>query len=353
MRVAGCDPGTSSLDILAVEDGRVARQVRIEPDELRTDPTLPVQWLREAGPFDLIAGPSGYGLPLVRAADCTDVQLALMSLVRPDERAATGVGGFSAMVRALRDSGLPVVFLPGVIHLPTVPTHRKLNKIDLGTPDKLCVTALALAQHVTGGGHWANPRLIPPDAGNEPALAVEFGSAFTAMVVLKEKQIVDGLGGTCCSLGGRSGGPWDGEIAYLLSPLQKADLFRGGVADIADREVAKAAFRESFAKAVSGLLNIHGFRDVYYGGTLFNTHPEFTREALGELPQSFYRLHYAGDLPGAWVKHAAQGAALIADGLGGGTFAPLVDWLKLREASGTVLDWLTHPRAKEVREWFA
>src|SRR5829696_4610747 len=231
-RVAGCDPGTSSLDVLAVEDGRVIGQVRIEPDELRADPTLPVRWLREHGPFDLIAGPSGYGLPLVRAADCTDSQLALMSLVRPDECGAKGVSGFSAVVRALRDSGLPVMFLPGLIHLPTIPAHRKLNKIDLGTADKLCVAALALAQHNS----------------DEPALAVEFGSAFTAMVVLKDRQIVDGLGGTSGALGGRSGGAWDGESAYLLSPLQKADLFRGGIADVADTEVAKAAFRESFSK---------------------------------------------------------------------------------------------------------
>jgi predicted butyrate kinase (DUF1464 family) len=332
-RVAGCDPGTSSLDILALEGDRVFAQVRIEPGELRADPTLPVQWLREHGPFDLVAGPSGYGLPLVCAADCTEQQLALMSLVRPDERAAKGVGGFSATVRALRDSGLPVVFLPGVIHLPTVPAHRKLNKIDLGTADKLCVAALALAQHNR----------------DEPALVVEFGSAFTALVVLKDRQVVDGLGGTCGPLGGMCGGAWDGEAAYLLSPLAKADLFRGGIADIADRELALAAFRESFAKAVSGLLSIHGFQDVYYGGTLFRTHPDFTREALGELPSSFYRLHYAGDLPGAWVKHAAQGAALLAEGLCGGTFAPLVEGLKLREASGTVLDWLTHPRATEAK----
>jgi predicted butyrate kinase (DUF1464 family) len=336
-RVAGCDPGTSSLDILAIEDGRVVVQVRIDPDELRADPTLPVQWLRAEGPFDLIAGPSGYGLPLVRAADCTDAQLALMSLVRPDERDAKGVGGFSAMVRALRDSGLPVVFLPSVIHLSTVPAHRKLNKIDLGTADKLCVAALALAQHNR----------------DDPALVVEFGSAFTAMIVLKDKQIVDGLGGTCSSLGGMSSGAWDGEAAYLLSPLQKRDLFRGGITDIADRDTAKAAFSESFSKAVASLVNFHGFQDVYYGGTLFRTHPDFTQAALGELPSSFYRLHYAGDFSGAWVKHAAQGAALIAEGLCGGTFAPLVDWLKLREARGTVLDWLTHPRAEKVRKWFA
>ena len=86
---------------------------------------------------------------------------------------------------------------------------------------------------------------------------------------------------------------------------------------------------------------------------LAETDHDLTQPALGDLPSSFFRLHYAGDLPGAWVKHAAQGATLIADGLCGGTFAPLVDWLKLREASGTVLDWLTHPRAAEVRKWFA
>jgi predicted butyrate kinase (DUF1464 family) len=40
------------------------------------------------------------------------------------------------------------------------------------------------------------------------------------------------------------------------------------------------------------------------------------------------------------AKQAAQGAALVADGLAGGRSAPLVDTLGLREASGTVLDHL-------------
>ena len=39
-------------------------------------------------------------------------------------------------------------------------------------------------------------------------------------------------------------------------------------------------------------------------------------------------------------KQAAQGAALLADGLAGGASAPLVDALGIREASGTVLDHL-------------
>src|SRR3954464_12644481 len=109
MRVAGTDPGTSSLDVLVLDDGTVADQARFAPEQLRAEPALPARWPAARGPFDLVAGPSGYGLPLVRAADCTDAQLALMSLVRPDESGAGGVGGFSATVRALRDSGLPVV----------------------------------------------------------------------------------------------------------------------------------------------------------------------------------------------------------------------------------------------------
>jgi predicted butyrate kinase (DUF1464 family) len=329
-RVAGCDPGTSSLDIFAIDDERVTGQVRFTPEEVRADPTVPIQWLREHGPFDLIAGPSGYGLPLVRASDCTDTQLELMSLVRPDERgSAKGVGGFSAVVRAFREAGiagLPVVFLPGVIHLPTVPVHRKLNKIDLGTADKLCVAALALSQHDS----------------DEAAAVVEFGSAFTAIVVLKDRQIVDGLGGSSGAMGARSSGAWDGEAAYYLSPLAKEDLFRGGVADAPDREIGKAAFRESFIKAMFGLLNVHNFRDIYYAGSLLRTELDLVQEALGTLPKSYFRLHYAGDLPGAWVKHAAQGAALVANGLAGGAFARLVESLRLRGASGTVLDWLTY-----------
>ena len=40
------------------------------------------------------------------------------------------------------------------------------------------------------------------------------------------------------------------------------------------------------------------------------------------------------------AKQAAQGAALIADGLAGGRSAALVDALGIREATGTVLDHL-------------
>ncbi|MHC5544887.1 DUF1464 family protein, partial [Singulisphaera rosea] len=117
-RVVGSDPGTSSLDLLLLEDGKVAGQARLTPQALRDDPEALVRTLRSFEPFELIAGPSGYGVPLVRASELTDADLEQMSLVRSDQRGGDqGVVGFRSWVRALVSSGLQTVFLPGGIHL--------------------------------------------------------------------------------------------------------------------------------------------------------------------------------------------------------------------------------------------
>src|SRR5712691_2765341 len=180
IRVAGCDPGTSSLDILVLDDAVVSDQVRFSPEQIRDEPDLPCRWLRKRGPFDFIAGPSGYGLPLVKAADCTERDLALMTLTRPDDSNRKGVRGFSALIRAFRDSALPVIFLPGVIHLPTVPDYRKINRIDLGTADKLSVAVLALAHRAA---------LVGGDLERCTCCVVELGSAFTACLVMQNGRI--------------------------------------------------------------------------------------------------------------------------------------------------------------------
>ncbi|MFO0799960.1 MAG: DUF1464 family protein [Gemmataceae bacterium] len=350
MRVAGCDPGTSALDVLILDGGIVADQVRFEPEELRADPAAVVAWLVARGPFDLVAAPSGYGLPLVRAAEATDAQLAQLSLLRPDDRGG-GVAGFSAVARAFRDSPLPAVFLPGVAHLPTVPAHRKVNRIDLGTPDKLAVAALALHQL---SGTWNR---------DGPVCVVELGTSFSAALVVNERgEIVDGVGGTGGPLGWRSAGGWDGEAAYLLGPLAKADLFAGGAAELADDAARCSAYLESLVRTVGGLCGLHEpherFEAVALSGRLFAAEPAFVEslhltDALAPFARFASAVAPVRSLPGAWVKEAAQGAALIADGLAEGSHAELVSRLRLREATGTVLDGLTHTRAAAVRKWFA
>ena len=328
VRVVGADPGTSSLDLLLLDCGAVADQARLTPEMLRSDPSALVAVLRGWGPLDLIAGPSGYGLPLVRAESLTESHVEQMSLVRPDQRGSdAGVIGFRARVRALAASGLPVVFLPGGVHLPTIPPHRKLNAIDLGTADKVAVAALAArldAERRTDGL-----------AGSTFAV-VELGSVFAAVLVVEAGRLVDASAGTRGPIGVRSGGCWDGEAAYRRSPLSKADLFRGGLLDLGAE--GPAAFRESLVKHVAGLNAVTPFDRIYLSGLSAGL-PEIAAMATEALSR-FGSVAPLPSLPGAWVKHAAQGAALLADGLAGGRNADLVASFALLRSSGTVWDGL-------------
>lgn len=326
LRVAGCDPGTSSLDIVILDDGKVADQTRFPPELLRVDPRAPVSWLQQRRPLEFVAAPSGYGLPCREVQKCTAMERKLLSLVRQDEANASGVIGFSAICDAFMQSELPAFFLPGVIHLPTIPTHRKWNRIDLGTADKLAVAALGL------------------ELASVPSFALlEMGSAFTSCLVLQDGQIIDGLGGTAGAIGARSAGSWDGELAYILSPLHKKDLFQGGL----DTHENAEAFLESSVRIVAGMKAVHSFDRCVLSGALLGSHPDLVHSLKDRLSR-VAEVHVLGNLPGAWVKQAAQGAAILADGLAHGRHRALVEKLRLREASGTVLDWITHPRARSV-----
>ncbi len=66
-------------------------------------------------------------------------------------------------------------------------------------------------------------------------------------------------------------------------------------------------------------------------------------DVRGALEPRLRSLAPVADLTGfaRVAKSGAQGAALIADGLAGGRHADIVAALRLREARGTVLDYLT------------
>src|SRR4029453_19301237 len=67
-RVVGVDPGTQSFDLCGLAEGEVFLEASIDADEARRAPAALVDRLEAAGPLDLIAAPSGYGLPLVPVA---------------------------------------------------------------------------------------------------------------------------------------------------------------------------------------------------------------------------------------------------------------------------------------------
>ena len=119
---------------------------------------------------------------------------------------------------------MPVVFLPGGIHLPTIPAHRKVNAVDWRHADKVAVAALAL---------WFDRCQADGGFDRSTFAVVEIGSAFSAILVVAGGRLVDASAGTRGPIGLRSGGAWDGEVAYWRSPLSKEHLFRGGLVDLA------------------------------------------------------------------------------------------------------------------------
>jgi len=105
-----------------------------------------------------------------------------------------------------------------------------------------------------------------------------------------------------------------------------------------------AAFRESLTKHVAGLKAVILFDLLYLSGNLADS-PEVAALAAHALGR-FGSLALLPSLTGAWVKHAAQGAAILADDLAGMRHADLGASLELRRSSGTVLDGLQGPWAR-------
>ena len=128
------------------------------------------------------------------------------------------------MVELLRARGLPAVLLPGVVHLDTVPAHRKVNRVDMGTADKLCVAALGVRDQGRRLG-------LPPE--ETAFVLLELGGFFTAALAVEHGRIVDGIGGSAGGLGYRALGALDGEVAYALGRVKKSTLFTGGAAFVA------------------------------------------------------------------------------------------------------------------------
>jgi predicted butyrate kinase (DUF1464 family) len=340
-RVLGIDPGTVSIDLCGLDDGRLVLDESLPTAAALHDPAAFIARLQAAGPFDLIAGPSGYGLPCVAATALTERDLRLAFLAAEGE--SGGIGGLRRLVRAMAGSGLPVVLTPGVIHLPSVPAYRKVNRVDMGTADKVCAVALAVREQ-------ADRRRC---AISETAfILLELGGAFTAAIAVEDGRIVDGVGGSSGPIGFRGAGALDGEAAFLAGRVPKSMIFTGGVATITgdtdalmraspEHQLARDAYIEAAVKAVALLrVSAPAAREVILSGRVAGV-PGVRDEVAHGIGKT------AGALPvevltgfASSGTQAAQGAALVADGLAGGSHAELVDTLGIRDACGTVLDHL-------------
>ena len=342
-RVLGIDPGTVSIDLCVLDEGRLALDESLPTADALRHPASFVARIAAAGPFDLIAGPSGYGLPCVAASALTETDLRLAFLAAEGE--SGGIGGLRGLVRMIARSGLPMVVTPGVMHLASVPAYRKVNRVDMGTADKVCAAALAVREQAD------RRRCALADTS---FILLELGGAFTAAIAVQDGRIVDGVGGSAGPMGLRGAGALDGEVAFLAGRVPKSMIFTGGAATIAGdadpfspermspaHQRARDAYIEAGIKAIASLrVSAPAAREVILSGRVAAV-PAVRDELVSRIGRT------PGALPveilsgfGSPGRQAAQGAALLADGLAGGSHAELVDTLGIRDASGTVLDYL-------------
>ena len=345
-RVIGIDPGTVSVDVCGLDDGRVFLDQSLPTAEALADPARLAGILENATPLDLVAGPSGYGLPLTPVQKLTENDLRLAYLAREGE--AGGIGGIRTLIRVLARASTPVVLTPGVVHLASVPPHRKVNRIDMGTADKVCATALAIREQA---------RRRACGERDASFILLELGGAFTAAVAVEDGRIVDGIGGTSGPLGMRAAGALDGEVAFLAGSVPKHILFGGGAAAVAGTPDARTealvapstpqgrlaweAYVEGALKAVAALaVSVPRASEVMLSGRLAHVagaRDELTRRLAGVIAHA--PVHVLTGFARVAMQ-AAQGAALLADGLAGGASTALVEAMGIRDARGTVLDYL-------------
>lgn len=360
IKAAGIDSGTRSVDIFAFEeDGKILLDEAIPREIVTKDPKVVIDKIREAekeyGEFDAIAVSSGYGIPLKRAQEAKDEEIALATFISEKERGHR-IFGLRKLLTLFRDSNFKAYFIPGAIHLPTIPKFRKVNKIDMGTSDKVFSVVLAVKDQA---------ERLKISFSETSFILIEIGFAYTSAISVKNGKIVDAMAGTASFPSFLGGGFMDSELAYAIansSEFTKDLLFYGGVLEYAGIDRSKVEledfvknkgdayemFLESIVKDVAALLPSNIPREVLLSGR-FSRIQEFFKDVKDKMMEFFKDLGIKVEVVklscrARVAKEAAEGAAVLANGLAGGKYREIVEVLELKKSSGKIFDNIYLPQ---------
>ena len=346
MRALGIDPGTKNYDLCCIEDDvdKVVLDESVSTEVVAKEPARVFE-LIEAQNADVIVGPSGYGLQFKHISQFTHEDVALTTLDKIGDVNIPVLSGLRKLLWMMKEANLNVYSVPGVILLPTIPLHRKANKIDMGTGDKTCVTAFAI---------WDQAREYNIKYAETSLISVEIGFGYNAAMAVENGQVIDAVGGTIFP------GPgyltlslMDGELAYVLGGFSKLKLFEAGTTFIAANKILepeefsenfdKEKFRMAWKSMVEGIIKAISMlqtsfernpREIIITGRLSRVERLYEDlEATLSKKFSFSvrrPLHIFTNV----AKDAAQGTALIANGIEGGKYSDLVDVMGIRETKG-------------------
>ncbi len=369
MRVAGIDPGTKSFDLVVIENDRVISEKSIETIRIAKDPQILIDLLKDLS-VDYIVGPSGYGVPVTFGNEILDprrfaIEILLLSTEEDIENGIKvgeiGIWVYDALAKVVtylvehyKDK---VLFIPSVIQLQTIPWYRKINKIDMGTVDKLASAFLAIYNEYTKESKSLN---------NINIIVVEMGYGYIGTIAVKEGRIVDGIGGTYASIGTLTAGAMDLEVVVGTKRWNRWDVFHGGIfwtSNTFDLEnLIKAyknseeplaslylSFIEGIAKDIARAMVVVPNADKVILTGRYSRNRDVVKH-LQELIKDIEVSEIQG-LKGAMIsKDAGQGYAAIGEGIVGGYFADIVNHMRIKEACGTVVDYVVHQAAKGFKE---
>ncbi|BCU68256.1 acetate kinase [Sulfolobales archaeon HS-7] len=268
MIFAGVDPGTDTWAFASVNEiGNLIDYFEIPAVLVEKDYVSLFNRLLRNKP-KLIALPSGHGMPFLTCREIGNREIFFMTLKDPFE---TGpLRNFLIYARSFCN----VITIPGVKELLSISESKKRNLIDMGTADKVASAFFYITRF---------PGFV----------LVEMGRHFSAIIVVVDRKIVNGVGGSVLP-GLRSNGAIDGEIAYLLSKyskISKESIYEGGNLERSIEVIESIASYYSRKHNVPIIISGPA-KDVFPYGIKF------------QLP----------------YKEAAVGAALIANAFGGGYY---------------------------------
>ncbi|MHA1510866.1 MAG: DUF1464 family protein [Promethearchaeota archaeon] len=354
MRVIGIDPGSSSWDIFGynVETNEICIDTSIKTTDLMENPDAFFKALEDIEPFDLMVAPSGFGLPIKKVQELTDEDIYYMTLSTEKSPQIVGLKIILHKLKHMKSEKGEAYVIPGVKHLPTVKKYRKINRIDLGTADKVCSVVVGIRDVME------RSKIQSSDAN---FIMIELGAAFSAIIAVEGGQIIDGIGGSNL-MGFKACGPLDAELACLMNPLSKTKIYKGGAISIGGKEnntpeelflrtkddsQAKIAIQTYIDNIVKGVFSIKSVFNqatppnyILISGRLANE--KFIEMILDEKLRIIAPVRMMKSYSKI-AKRAAQGAAFIAEGLIGGPLQPIIKNLRLEEAKGNILDFIYLP----------
>ncbi len=348
MKIIGIDPGTKSFDLFGIlfasDKETIFLDKAISSESVAQNPEILLDEIKNYLPVEAIIGPSGYGLPLTKLANCTEKMLEQMLPIEGDDTGGVSVNeGIKKLFFKMKTMKLPVYFTPGVIHLPTVPEYRKLNRMDMGTADKVCVAALAMKDQM---------ERLQLSANRTAFVLLEIGYGFTAAISVTRGQIVDGLGGTLGFPGFLGSGHIDGELAIRFGKQRQGVLFTAGVQSLTKtpikdiKEIAKhkhvlSLLIESALKDVACLLvtNPDPY-EIIISGRLSRV-PVIYNNLVRELRRKFPKISkHRVQRKAKVAKEAAEGAVILGAGILGVKYTDIFRTLKIAKAQGTMYDYI-------------